>query len=69
MGLLPAAARRNGAFFRTQRNVACIPEGSLAANQNISMERAGMKILHQFGSLMQIKTLQFCDEIQSEQYE
>ncbi|WP_419685955.1 ImmA/IrrE family metallo-endopeptidase [Serratia marcescens] len=38
------AARRNGAFFRAQRNVVCIPEGSLAANQNISMERAGMKI-------------------------
>lgn len=37
-------ARRNGAFFRTQRNVVSIPEGSLAANQAISIEEKGIKL-------------------------
>ncbi|MCU1796949.1 ImmA/IrrE family metallo-endopeptidase [Pectobacterium polaris] len=38
------SAHRNGAFFHTQRNIVGIPEGSLAANQTIYMERAGIRI-------------------------
>ncbi len=38
-----AAARRNGAFFRTRQNVVKIPTGSLAACSTVSLERQGVK--------------------------
>ncbi|MBP5053745.1 ImmA/IrrE family metallo-endopeptidase [Pseudomonas chlororaphis] len=39
-----AAARRNGAFFRTRQEVVKIPTGSLAACSTVSQERKGIEL-------------------------
>ena len=37
-------ARRSGAFFRTRGRVVALPDGSLAADSLIGMEKAGISV-------------------------